>query len=41
MSILIRKYEPKCEPGKSAVIGISVQPTSVVLSDGSKEDTYG
>jgi len=33
MSILIRKYEPKYEPGKSAVICFSVQPTSVVLSN--------
>jgi hypothetical protein len=40
MSILIRKYEPKCTPGKSAVIGLSGRPTSVVLSDGLKEDTY-
>jgi hypothetical protein len=39
--ILIRKYEPKYEQGKLAVIGFSVQPTSVVLPNGLKEDTYG
>lgn len=36
MSILIRNYEPKYKPGKSAVICFSVQPTSVVLSNGPK-----
>jgi hypothetical protein len=41
MSILIQKHESKYTPGKSTVIGFSVQPTSVVLSDGLKEDIYG
>jgi hypothetical protein len=41
MSILIQKHESKYTPGKSAVICISVQPTSVVLSDGLKEDSCG
>jgi hypothetical protein len=41
MSILIQKHEPKCTPGKSAVIGLSGRPTSVVLSNTLEEDSYG
>lgn len=41
MSILIRKYEPKYTPDKSAVSGLSGRSTSIVLSNALKEDTYG